>query len=210
MFQHVMFVESNRDCVLCLNCVRLCPNGSPQLNVRVPARELWTSISARPQVARFVVLLLGLLVISLGALFERRRLRKGGAQLPEYPIIDFNLPRDRRFYFAFGVISLVILLFSILGAYRAYEFTDSVTFCGQLCHTVMEPEFTAYQQSAHAKVKCVECHVVYAAAPTGAPGDTHGNGTANVVFGTLSKTGGANPTYNPGTTSTAPSCSMAK
>ena len=62
MFQHVMFVESNRDCVLCLNCVRSCPNGSPQLNIRIPARELWTSISARPQVAMLVVLLLGLLV----------------------------------------------------------------------------------------------------------------------------------------------------
>ncbi len=62
MFQHVMFVESNRDCVLCLNCVRLCPNGSPRLNVRMPARELWLGIGARPQVARFVVMLLGLLV----------------------------------------------------------------------------------------------------------------------------------------------------
>jgi ferredoxin len=62
MFQHVMFVESNRDCVLCLKCVQLCPNGSPRLNVRMPARELWLSISARPQVARFVVMLLGLLV----------------------------------------------------------------------------------------------------------------------------------------------------
>jgi len=62
MFQHVMFVDSNRDCVLCLNCVRLCPNGSPRLNLRMPARELWLSMSARPQVARFVVMLLGLLV----------------------------------------------------------------------------------------------------------------------------------------------------
>jgi ferredoxin len=62
MFQHVMFVDSNRDCVLCLNCVRLCPNGSPRLNVRIPARELWLGMSARPQVARFVVMLLGLLV----------------------------------------------------------------------------------------------------------------------------------------------------
>ena len=62
MSQHVMFVESNRDCVLCLNCVRLCPNGSPRLNVRMPARELWLSMGARPQVARFVVMLLGLLV----------------------------------------------------------------------------------------------------------------------------------------------------
>ncbi|MCM2315543.1 MAG: sigma 54-interacting transcriptional regulator [Thermoanaerobaculia bacterium] len=62
MSQHVMFIESNSDCVLCLNCVRLCPSGSPQLNVRIPARELWTGISARPQVAMLVVVLLGLLI----------------------------------------------------------------------------------------------------------------------------------------------------
>jgi transcriptional regulator with AAA-type ATPase domain/NAD-dependent dihydropyrimidine dehydrogenase PreA subunit len=62
MSQHAMFVNSNRDCVLCLNCVRLCPNGSPQLNIRVPARELWTRVSSRPEVARLVMVLLGLLV----------------------------------------------------------------------------------------------------------------------------------------------------
>jgi len=62
MSQHVMFVDSNKDCVLCLNCVRLCPNGSPQLNLRIPAREIWTTAVARPQTAKFVVLLLGLLL----------------------------------------------------------------------------------------------------------------------------------------------------
>ena len=42
---------------------------------------------------------------------------------------------------------------------RLYEFTDSVQFCGQLCHTVMNPEFVAYTQSPHARVRCVDCHV---------------------------------------------------
>ena len=62
MFQHVMFMDSNRDCVLCMNCVRSCPNSSPRLNLRVPARELWTGLTARPEVGRFVAVLLGLLV----------------------------------------------------------------------------------------------------------------------------------------------------
>jgi hypothetical protein len=48
---------------------------------------------------------------------------------------------------------------SAFGSYRAYEYTDSVAFCGQTCHTVMEPEFVAYQASPHARVGCVECHV---------------------------------------------------
>ena len=36
---------------------------------------------------------------------------------------------------------------------------ESVTFCGQTCHTVMQPEFTAYQNSPHSRVECVKCHI---------------------------------------------------
>ena len=36
---------------------------------------------------------------------------------------------------------------------------DSVSFCGKTCHTVMEPEFTAYQSSPHSRVECVKCHI---------------------------------------------------
>ncbi len=36
---------------------------------------------------------------------------------------------------------------------------DSAQFCGQTCHTVMEPEYTAYVDSPHSRVACVECHI---------------------------------------------------
>ena len=36
---------------------------------------------------------------------------------------------------------------------------ESVEFCGTMCHRVMEPEYVAYQNSPHARVTCVECHV---------------------------------------------------
>jgi len=42
---------------------------------------------------------------------------------------------------------------------KGFEFTESTTFCGELCHVVMSPEHTAWKNSPHAKVKCVECHV---------------------------------------------------
>ncbi|MBI5367129.1 MAG: response regulator [Planctomycetes bacterium] len=61
MFQHVMFVNSNRACVLCLKCVKNCPNGSPQLNLRAPARELWSGQEARPAVGASLLVMLGLL-----------------------------------------------------------------------------------------------------------------------------------------------------
>ena len=61
MFNHVMFVDSNQNCTFCMDCVINCPNDSPQLNVRPPGRELWTSISTRSDLGWFVVLLLGML-----------------------------------------------------------------------------------------------------------------------------------------------------
>ena len=39
------------------------------------------------------------------------------------------------------------------------DYMDSVTFCGQTCHTVMQPEYTAYQNSPHSHVECVKCHI---------------------------------------------------
>ena len=36
---------------------------------------------------------------------------------------------------------------------------ESTQFCGAACHTVMEPEYTTYKRSPHARVKCVECHI---------------------------------------------------
>ncbi len=76
-----------------------------------------------------------------------------------YPRIDLNDPGQRSAVISFGAFVAVFVMLSGAGSYKAYEFTDSVQFCGQTCHTVMKPEFTAYQLSPHARVGCVECHV---------------------------------------------------
>jgi hypothetical protein len=36
---------------------------------------------------------------------------------------------------------------------------ESTEFCGTTCHSVMTPEHTTYQRSAHARVGCVDCHI---------------------------------------------------
>ena len=46
-----------------------------------------------------------------------------------------------------------------IASYQGVAYMDSTQFCGQTCHTVMEPEFTAYQGSPHSHVDCVECHI---------------------------------------------------
>ncbi|HXZ81503.1 MAG TPA: NapC/NirT family cytochrome c [Terriglobales bacterium] len=105
-------------------------------------------------------LVLGLVLIAVGILHERSRRRKGiAAALPRYPRIDLNNPAQRSAFAFFVTFTLVFVLISAVGSYKAYEFTDSVQFCGQLCHSVMHPEFIAYSQSPHARVACVDCHV---------------------------------------------------
>ena len=101
-------------------------------------------------------LICGLLLITVGVWRERR---KKDGEAPLYPRIDLNDPGQRSAVMSFGAFVLVFVLLSGAGSYKAYEFTDSVQFCGQTCHTVMNPEFTAYQLSPHARVGCVECHV---------------------------------------------------
>ena len=106
------------------------------------------------------VLLFALLVVPLGMVLERRRRqRELRGAVPFFPRIDLNVARQRRVFAAFVTATFLFLLMSIAGAYQAYQFSDSVSFCGQTCHGPMQPEFVAYQASAHARVACVECHV---------------------------------------------------
>jgi transcriptional regulator with AAA-type ATPase domain len=62
MFNHVMFVDTNQHCVMCMNCVQSCPNDSPQLNLRMPGREIWDGAAVSPKLGWFVLMLMGMLV----------------------------------------------------------------------------------------------------------------------------------------------------
>ena len=103
---------------------------------------------------------LGLLLIPLGAWRERRRQRKGlSPSFQVWPSFDLNSPTVRNVAFAILVLTPVNVLIVSAAGYKAVEFSDSVPFCGATCHTVMQPEYTAYQHGPHARVKCVECHI---------------------------------------------------
>ncbi len=105
------------------------------------------------------MMMFGFFVMLVGILIEHRRRRKlSPEEIAAYPILDLNGPRRRRMFFTFLGCAFVFIMISAFGSYRGFEYTESVTFCGELCH-VMKPENTAYKASAHARVKCVECHV---------------------------------------------------
>jgi nitrate/TMAO reductase-like tetraheme cytochrome c subunit/uncharacterized membrane protein len=103
------------------------------------------------------VLITGIALAFLGAWLERRRRAKGVG--PASLQLNLNSPRDRRVLITFIAGSVVFLLLSAVGSYNAFNFTESVTFCGETCHTVMEPEKVTHDHGPHARVACVECHV---------------------------------------------------
>jgi hypothetical protein len=105
-------------------------------------------------------LLLGLLLIPIGAARQWKRAKKYGVEsLPERPRIDFNKPAHRRAAVVFVIAGTIYGVLSAVGAYQAFHHTESVVFCGETCHTVMKPENVAYRNSPHARVACVKCHV---------------------------------------------------
>ena len=126
-------------------------------------------------------LFFGALLVVLGWFRHRRRLARAATATVVAPlIIDFSRSRDRAFLIGFIVCSAGFLLLTAIGSYESYHITKTVKFCGETCH-VMDPEYTAYKRSAHARVDCVACHI----AP-GASGFVQAKlGGLHQVYGTI-------------------------
>ncbi len=105
------------------------------------------------------LLVVGLLLIPIGMLLRRRRFRKTGKLASEWPRIDLNDPRHRNAAIIFVVGTVALSVIMATSSYGAYQYSESVKFCGTTCHTVMQPEYVTYQHSPHARVACTECHV---------------------------------------------------
>ncbi|WP_340113973.1 NapC/NirT family cytochrome c [Maribellus mangrovi] len=106
-------------------------------------------------------MIVGLLLIPIGMRINRKKARlaeKEGRQL-NWPVLDFNNQATRNASTIFIVGTIFLLIISSVGSYEAFHLTESVEFCGKLCHEVMEPEYTTYHGSSHERVACVECHV---------------------------------------------------
>ncbi|HLV79518.1 MAG TPA: NapC/NirT family cytochrome c [Chthonomonadaceae bacterium] len=102
---------------------------------------------------------IGLIVAIVGLVRTRRRLQAGLPVETFAPVSPADFPKRRRALVLLAIGGTLFLMCSAFGSYQAYEVTDSVQFCGQTCHAVMKPEYTAYMDSPHARVSCVECHI---------------------------------------------------
>ena len=106
--------------------------------------------------------LLGLVLIPLGLWKARKRRLQALAEddpAAEFAVLDFNRPSTRKAALVFLAATGINALILGVGTYKGVEVMESTQFCGAACHTVMEPEYTTYKRSPHARVRCVECHI---------------------------------------------------
>ena len=108
---------------------------------------------------------LGLLLIPIGLVIDRRGKRKAGLEPGSHDAIQAAFAtalRDRkarrRVLFVLAVTCVNIFLFAFAG-HKSVAYMDSPKFCGTTCHTVMQPEWEAYNRSPHSRVACVQCHI---------------------------------------------------
>ncbi len=117
-----------------------------------------------PYVGIFIYMILpstgaiGTGIIFLAAYLRRREWHKFGVEKTALAV-DLSNPKHRMWVVRFIVLSVITFITLGVIGYEGYHFTDSAYFCGVVCHKVMEPEYTVYKRSSHAKVSCVECHI---------------------------------------------------
>jgi hypothetical protein len=114
-------------------------------------------------VALPAALVFGLLLIPIGVRLDRRALRRAQQRDPdavlEWPVIDLRRPRVRRTWLVITALTAVNLGVLLLAGYGAMHWMESPSFCGQVCHTPMHPQFTAWSGGPHARTPCVACHI---------------------------------------------------
>jgi len=129
--------------------------------------------------------ILGLVLVPLGWAQYRRAAGRPTSELLTRRFPDDMTKAKRLGSSLVAMIALLTvgnLLFLGIGGARMLHFMDSPEFCGTACHQIMEPEWVAYQNSPHAHVRCVDCHVGEGA---GALLDAKLNGLWQVISATF-------------------------
>ncbi|MDQ1354841.1 MAG: Cytochrome [Acidobacteriota bacterium] len=106
--------------------------------------------------------ILGLILIPIGWY----RYRKSRKLSTKEILAERFIPREMeargigsRVFVTVSIFTIINIIFIGAAGIRTLKFMDESVFCGTACHKVMNPEWTTYQVSPHARVKCVECHV---------------------------------------------------
>ncbi|WP_373481297.1 sigma 54-interacting transcriptional regulator [Geminocystis sp.] len=105
LYSHPAQLQDNRDCVLCMTCLKACPHRSVTFNLRPPAIELWTTHQPR----NYEVALLFLL---LNAVFLHK--------LPEINLF-FRLSLDLTQFWLHSAMAIAVLILPMILPLMGYS-----------------------------------------------------------------------------------------
>jgi hypothetical protein len=108
-----------------------------------------------------MVFVIGLILIPVGVILWRRKLRRqpGGEDVSLLPVFDLNVPGTRNWLLIFMGATIINIVIVAGATYKGVHVMETTEFCGLACHSVMEPEHTAHARSPHSRVACADCHI---------------------------------------------------
>jgi len=101
----------------------------------------------------------GLALIPLGIWLRNRKESADERDPKRLPPVNWENADFRRLVYFVAIATAINVIIGGHLTMAGVEYVDSNTFCGLTCHTVMIPEYTAYQDSPHFRVHCTECHI---------------------------------------------------
>jgi hypothetical protein len=109
-----------------------------------------------------LLFIIGLVLIPIGWFRLKKKTGETTEQLIEETFDTSDVKGTRtgsRLFQTIALLTMVNILFLGGISIQTLSFMDEARFCGTACHKVMNPEWVTYQQSPHARVACVQCHV---------------------------------------------------
>lgn len=105
LYSHPAQLQDNRDCVLCMTCLKACPHRSVTLNLRPPAIELWTTHQPRSYEVALLFLLLNVVFVH---------------KLPEINLL-LGLELDLSQFWLHSLCSIVLLTLPVIIPFMGYS-----------------------------------------------------------------------------------------
>jgi hypothetical protein len=101
----------------------------------------------------------GMLLVATGIWLRRRTLMRDPSAVNDWPVVDLRRVAVRRTTLLVTALAAVNVVIILVAGYSTLHWMESPGFCGQTCHTPMQPQYMAWRSASHARIDCMSCHV---------------------------------------------------
>ena len=123
LYSHPAQLEDNKDCVLCMTCLKACPHRSVEFNLRPPGIELWTSHTPKSYEVALLFLLLNVVFLH---------------RLPDIAA-RFNLNWNLAIFSEHSIIAIAVLFLPVVIPLAAHQLVKLVSKLNhQKCKSFIE------------------------------------------------------------------------